>query len=164
MTEALPFLEAMQGVCKVHVARVLAEVGEGEKAVEDIRSYLDAARRPGLVRSGVAVLGDAAAAIDHQDLWQPAYDLLARERAQMSFVYSPTSVDRVRGRLATRLRKWADAIDHFESALEQLSDGGATWELLRTYQDYAVMRRSRGRRGDANKADGLELSLAQMAY
>ena len=157
LRNALPDLEEMEDVCKVHIARIVASSGESAEAVEDVRRYLAAASDPGNVRSGGAVLGDAAAAIDEPDLWDAAYDLVLSEPAPVALVYSPTSVDRVRGRLATRLKRWADAIDHFEQAMGQLSDGGATWELLRTYQDYAVMRKSRGRRGDVNKAEALEL-------
>ena len=36
------------------------------------------------------------------------------------------------------------------------------WELMRTYQDYAVMRRARGRRGDSGKAETLDLKAAQL--
>ncbi len=163
MQKALPSLEQMKDVCRVHIARVIASSGQGEQVSEDVRAYLGTASEPANVRSGIAVLGDAAAAINEPDLWSPAYGLVLNERAAVTLVYSPTSVDRVRGRLATRLKKWTDAIDHFESAKKQLSDGEATWELLRTCQDYAVMRRSRGRRGDMTKAEALELFVAQIA-
>lgn len=165
MTDALPHLEAMQEVCKVHIARVLAASGGGDdESIGDVSSYLDAALEPGLARSGVAVVADAAAALQDPALWQPAYDLVKRESAHMSFVYSPTSVGRVRGRLATRLRWWDEAIEHFEAASQRLLDGGAISELRRSLQDYAVMRRARGRRGDSSKADALDLRAASLAY
>lgn len=162
LMSAIPHLEEMADVCKVHIARILAGSGEGEEVVEDVRHYLATASGQGVLRSGGAVLADAAAAIDEPDLWAPAYDLVLNESALVTLVYSPTSVSRVRGRLATRLKQWTDAVEHFEEASAHLAEGGATWELLRTYQDYAVMRRARGRRGDNGKADTLELKAAQL--
>ena len=162
MRNALPDLEEMGDVCKVHISRILANSGDSFEALEDVRRYLAAALDPDKVRSGGAILGDAAAAIDEPDLWKPAYGLVLQEHAMVSLVYSPTSVSRVRGRLATRLKKWTDAVDHFEAATAHLAEGGATWELMRTYQDYAVMRRARGRRGDSGKAEALEMKAAQL--
>ena len=162
MRNALPDLEEMGDVCKVHISRILANSGDSFEALEDVRRYLAAALDPDKVRSGGAILGDAAAAIDEPDLWKPAYGLVLQEHAMVSLVYSPTSVSRVRGRLATRLKKWTDAVDHFEEATVHLAEGGATWELMRTFQDYAVMRRARGRRGDSGKADTLEMKAAQL--
>ena len=163
ITEALPALEEMAHVGRVHIARILAASGEAEQASDDVRNYLDAAATPDLVRSGAAVLADAAAAIDDPDLWNPAYELVIRDTAEMSFVYSPISLGRVKGRLATRLRRWDDAMEHFESAIDHLSAGEAIWELQRTCQDFAVMRRARGRRGDAVKADALEARAKLLA-
>lgn len=163
LKEALPALEEMQDLCRVHLARILAASGEGAQALDHVRTYLNLALKPGLARSGVAVMADAAAAIDDSSLWEPAYELALKEPGHLTFVYSPTSVDRVRGRLAARLKKWDDSTSHFENAIEHLSAGGAVWELLRTYQDFAVMRRVRGRRGDAAKADALEIRAERTA-
>ncbi len=162
LEDALPHLERMQDVCRIHIARVLASSGDGAKSIRDVEYYLEAALQPGSVRSGMPVLADAAAGLGAPELWQPAYDLLAKETGVISLVFSPTSVSRVRGRLATRLKQWTDAVDHFEAAAAHLTEGGAIWELLRTYQDYAVMRRARGRRGDSGKADTLDMIAAQI--
>ena len=162
MQEALPHLENMQNMCRIHIARVLADSGEGAGSIQAVEGYLDTALQSGSVRSGIAVLADTAAALEPPEFWQPAYDLLAKEPGAISLVFSPTSVSRVRGRLATRLKKWTDAVDHFEAATAHLTEGGAMWELMRTYQDYAVMRRARGRRGDSRKAETLDLKAAQL--
>ena len=162
MRSALPDLEEMGDVCRVHISRILASSGDSSEALEDVKRYLATASDPDKVRSGGVVLGDTAAAINEPELWAPAYDLVLNEAALMTLVYSPTSVSRVRGRLATRLKMWADAVDHFEAATAHLAEGGATWELMRTYQDYAVMRRARGRRGDSGKAETLDLKAAQL--
>jgi ATP/maltotriose-dependent transcriptional regulator MalT len=163
LKDALPALGEMQDLCRVHIARILAASGAGRQALDDVRTYLDLALQPGVARSGVTVMADAAAAIDEASLWEPAYELVLKEEGHLTFVYTPTSIDRVRGRLAARLKRWDDAASHFESAIEHLSTGGAVWELLRTYQDYAVMRRARGRRGDATKADALDIKAERTA-
>jgi DNA-binding NarL/FixJ family response regulator len=72
-------------------------------------------------------------------------------------VYSPISVQRVLGRLAGRLKRWSAAFEHFDTAVQQLAEGEARWELARTYQDYAETRGARGRRGDLRKAAALEM-------
>lgn len=162
MRGALPHLAEMQDMCRIHIARVLASSGNGAGAIQAVEGFLETALQSDGVRSGMAVVADAAAALEPPELWQPAYDLLAKEPGAIAFVYSPTSVSRVRGRLATRLKKWTDAVDHFDAATAHLAEGGATWELMRTYQDYAVMRRARGRRGDSGKAEALEMKAAQL--
>lgn len=67
------------------------------------------------------------------------------------------SAQRVLGRLAARLKSWKLSRDHFEAALELLSEAGAPWELAQTYLCYAEMRFARRRRGDVTNGRALQL-------
>lgn len=163
MERALPDLESMRPVCGVHLARVLTQVGERGEARKLVSSYAALLRDSQVPRSGRAVVGEAASELDDPALWATCYELLATEEAPLVLAYAPTSVQRVLGRLATRLRLWPQAIEHFETAVEQLARGGALWELRKTYLDYAAMRHARRRRGDGGKAGALELQARPLS-
>ncbi len=159
MRRALPELAAMQSVASLHLARVKVRMGAENDAVSIARESL-----PSLVKNprttaaaGRAVLGDVASSVQEPGLWRTCYRLLELEPSPVVMAYSPVSVQRVLGRLASRLGLWSEAFAHFDTAVRQLAQGKAYWELTQSYRDYAEMRRARGRRGDANKAAALDL-------
>lgn len=150
LLEALPDLEQMRPAAGLHLARTLQCLDEVEEACSLVRQFADR------TRVGQALLGDVASRLPLDDLWRPCYDRLAGESSPLISVYVPVSVQRVLGRLATKLQDWGQAERHFETAAEQLAAGAARWELAQTYLDYAEMRRARRRRGDATKAAALD--------
>lgn len=162
MERALPDLESMRPVCGVHLARVLIQLGDRDEAGKLVSSYAALLGKSQVPKSGRAVVGEAASELDDPSLWKTCYELLATENAPLVLAYVPTSVPRVLGRLATRLRLWSQAIEHFETAIRQLSRGGALWELRKAYLDYAALRHTRRRRGDGSKAGALEIEAQRL--
>jgi ATP/maltotriose-dependent transcriptional regulator MalT len=108
------------------------------------------------------MLAEVLAEAGPQHLVQACYESLTTERRRMLLVYSVTSVERVLGRLATRLRDWNRAFEHYESALDELRAGGARYELAIALQNYAGARRLRRRRGDLVKASALESRASEI--
>jgi DNA-binding CsgD family transcriptional regulator len=157
MLRALPDLEYMRPLASLHLARVLLQLGESEEAASIVSRYSQDVISSGRFINWRAVLGDVASCLDMPELWTQCRDVLKQETRPVVMVYSPISVQRVLGRLNTRLGLWAVASDDFDTALHQLAEGGARWELTQTYADYADMRRTRRRRGDIRKAAALEL-------
>ncbi|MGB2694784.1 MAG: AAA family ATPase [Dehalococcoidia bacterium] len=154
LLQALPDLEQMRPVAELHLARVLHYLGQDGEAAQMVRrvaaSVLD---RPRLAK---ALLGDVVSRLPTQDLWEPSYAALLKEARPMVAVYIPINVQRVLGRLATRLRQWTQAAEHFDKAVGQLERSGARWGLAQTYLDYAELWGTRRRRGDATRAAALE--------
>jgi len=156
LERALPDLETMQPLANLHFANALAAVGDSARATSVIRSYLEELGGAPPPASAATILGLACSSIDAPDLWERCYGFLESERAPLALVYSAVSVQRVLGRLASRLRRWPAAIAHFDSALAQLRPARARWELAQTCLDYAGMRRARNHRGDRQRAAALE--------
>lgn len=154
---ALPNLEHMSPAAAVHLARAMIQLGENRQAASIVRRFSERLISSSHSAAGRTVLGEVASSLEMPDLWRRCYDFLKAETRPVVMVYSPISVRRVLGRLASRLKLWDEAIEHFESALQQLTKGGARWELALTYFDYAHMRCARRRRGDLRKAAALEL-------
>jgi DNA-binding CsgD family transcriptional regulator len=152
---ALPDLDAMRSFGELELAYALATAGDSASADHLVRSYLEATESPPPA-SVAALFGRAVSSINAPDLWEQAYELLKPSASRLALIHGPICVQRVLGRLSTRLRRWAAAELHFESALCQLRTAGAQWELARTYVDYAEMRRARNRRGDRQKAAAAE--------
>ncbi len=150
---AIPDLERMAPLAGLHLARAFIRAGkpsEAESVVEQVPDTMLGATRFG---AGRAVFGDVVADLDRPDLWHVGYEALSGETRAVVVVYGPVSIERVRGRLATQLERWSDAIGHFSMAVEQLRNGQASWELAETYLNFASMRRQRSRRGDREKAE-----------
>ncbi len=162
MEEALPATETMRPAASVYLARVLLNLKRPEEALHIVSTYADAILTNQRLAAARAVLGEVVSALDAPDLWRACYESLARERRQAVIVYSLTSVQRVLGRLASRLKDWPAATEHLERASEVLSAGGALWELALTYIDFAAMRMARGRRGDLGKAQAMHLRAREI--
>lgn len=154
---ALPDLGPMRPLASLHLARVLLRLGKNDEAASIVSRYPQPADSSQRSVTGRALLAEVASELDDPGLWRRCYDSLCAEDRPIVVVYSPISVRRVLGRLAGRLHLWSDAIEHFDVALQQLSDGKAHWELAQTYLDYAEMRHARRRRGDIRKAAALAL-------
>jgi len=157
MTRTLPDLAEMHLLGGLHLARVLVRQGKADGASLLVHQFLERATSGARHSSPRALLGDIVSDLEVPELWHHCYNLLERETRPMLAVYSPISVQRVQGRLATRLRLWPQAVEHFECTLRRLAEGKAAWELAQTYLAYAEMRRTRRRRGDLTKAAALEL-------
>lgn len=159
---ALPDLAEMRVLASLHLARVLVRRGNSAEATLLVRQFAEQGMSQPRHASPRAFLGDIVAELDEPELWRRCYDRIAQESRPLLVVYTPISVQRVLGRLASRLKNWPLAIEHFECAVKQLSQGKAQWELAQTYRDYAAMRRARQRRGDTTKAATLELKACNI--
>ena len=162
LERALPDLGEIRPVAALHLARALLRAKDAEAASALVRLHSDETLARFSI-GGSTVLGDVAAQIDAPDLWTQCYEMLGREQRPLVIYYVPISTRRVLGRLASRLKLWPAAFEHFEMALSELSKGGARWEHAQTLLNYAQARRARNRRGDATKADALTLQ-AEAAY
>jgi DNA-binding CsgD family transcriptional regulator len=156
---ALPDLDEMRPVASLHLARALVRLDEKEQAASLVRQHAPAlsASSRSMAAAGRVMLGEVASRLDDPNLWRECYELLQREASPIVIAYSPVSVRRVLGRLASRLKLWPKAIEHFDTAVEELTQGDAHWELAQTYFDYAEMRRERRRRGDIRKGSAMQI-------
>ena len=156
---ALADMAEMEPIAGLHLARMVAIQGRHEEAVKLLSEYSSAVlpNPRSTAAAGRAVLGEVATLVGDESLCGLCYDVLIQEPRPLVTAYSPVSVQRVLGRLAAALSRWPQAIERFETAMDQLTAAGARWELASTYLDYAQMRWLRGRRGDAGKAAALEL-------
>lgn len=159
MLRSLPNTEELRPVAAVHLARALLKLGRSEEARILAYQFMPAVAAPrrATAAAGRVVLGEVASALEAVDLSQSCYELLVDENRPLVMAFSPISVQRVLGRLATCLHQWPRAMEHFEAAEHQLKTGGARWELAQTHLNYAAMRRARRRSGDLRKAIALEL-------
>jgi ATP/maltotriose-dependent transcriptional regulator MalT len=155
LQQALPDLEQMRAVGECYLVEALAGSGHLEEATALLQPYEEEAAWPSSV-SRLTLLGYASTFVDTPAVWTRCYQALCAEPTPLVLVYSPISVQRVLGRLASRLHLWTDAVRHFEIARDQFKVAGAEWELAQICLDYAAMRRSRSRKGDKQKAAALE--------
>lgn len=157
LAEAMPDLESMRPLAGLHLARVLLRLGQVEAARELANQHamqiMSAARSP----FGRFVLGDLVGLLDDPETIERLYRGLAQERRLVTAVYAPTSVDRIRGKVAAALGRYYEAFHHFDSAIADLTRAGARWELAMAHLDYADARRQRAKRGDASRAAALEM-------
>ena len=156
VTQAIPELQQMRPLAALHLARILLQMDARADAEELVQRYRDEVISTPRLGGARLLLGDAAASLDQPELWKRCYEALQAERRPMVVGYCATSVQRVLGRLAGRLRRWDEALEHFDTAVQQLSQGCAIWELANTFVDYATVRRARHRRGDDRKAAMLD--------
>ncbi|MEX1253744.1 MAG: AAA family ATPase [Dehalococcoidia bacterium] len=155
-------LERMTPLAWLYLAIAELRLDRADEAASLVERYLRANRgRPRSADDG-ALFADAVAGLERRDWWQLGYEFLNDEKAHLSGPYAPISVQRVLGRLATKLGLWAEAATHFEKAISALSAGKAKWELSQSLLDYAAMRRARRRRGDLNKATSLQFRAAEI--
>ena len=157
MRQALPDLEHARPTAALHLARVLLQQGEEAEATEIVQQYATGVIDSPVYLTARIVLADVASSLPDPDLWERCYASLEGERRPMSMYYSPLSIERVVARLEGKLRHWPKSFRRFDAALVRLADGGASWELAKTYLDYAEARGARRRRGDARKATSLEM-------
>jgi len=156
MSQALPDVEQMRPAAALHLARALLHLGEFDEARRLVRCHTPALLGTRRMAAGRAILGEVAARLGEKDLGERVCRMLRNERRPLLLLYSPVSVQRVLGVIATSSEDWPKATQHFETAIGQLTRGGALGELLHTYLSYAEMRRARRRRGDLTKAVALE--------
>ncbi len=154
---SLPDTETMRPAAAVYLARALLRLGRQEEALRIVDDYSDEILTNERLAASRAILGEVASALDAPFLWRRCYESLHRETREMVMVYSATSVQRIMGRLATKLKDWSGAIRHFQLAEARLAGGGALWELALSYLDGVEMRLTRRRRGDLVKAQALQL-------
>ena len=162
MAEALPGVESMRPAGAVHLARALMKLGAEDQARRLVNKYGPLLLSTPRMAAARAVLAELASHLVDEALCARLYELLSNELRPILLLYSPVSVQRVLGLLATRLGHWAGAEGHYETAIKQLSGAGAVWELILTYSDYANMRRARRRRGDSSKALALQARGEQL--
>jgi DNA-binding CsgD family transcriptional regulator len=154
--QALESLGDFTPVGAVHLGRMMVNLGHMEEAEQLVRTYASLINATPRYASARGVLGDVVSRLETPDLWRQCYDSLMPERRAMLLTACATSVQRVLGRLATRLGMWQQAVERFEQALSELEKGRAHWELANTYVDYAELRTRRRRRGDLTKASAME--------
>jgi tetratricopeptide (TPR) repeat protein len=99
-----------------------------------------------------ASLGDVASA-DH--LYRLLEPWAARNISDPAEVIRG-SANRYLGLLATAAGRWAEAAEHFETALAENERMGFRPWLVRTQEDFAHMLRARGEAGDEERAGELE--------
>lgn len=160
LTEALPDLEGMRPLASLHLARILSRQGEMRAASEIVaRHALEFLNSP-RSQFGRLFLGDLVDLIEDQETAERLYRLIAEEPRAVSSVYTPISVDRVRGKVAAALGRYAEAFASLERAIAGLDAAGGKWELALALMDLGRARRDRGRRGDALKAQAAEARAA----
>ncbi len=157
INEALPHLGQTIPIAAMALARVHLLEDDEPAARQLVRQYGVRLLRDkrATAAAGKAALGDVAADLDEPKLWATCYRVLSQEEWPLVIAHSPVSVDRVLGKLATRMKRWDAAKSHFDSAIAQLEKGGAMWELGKSYLDAAAMLSGRRRRGDLDKAAAL---------
>lgn len=163
LLRALPDLEQMRPQASLHLARALLRLGRTEEAASIARRLFPLITEGPRFAAGRVVLGEVLSYLDMPRLQSKSYEMLKGETSPMLVLYSPISVQRVLGRLASRLKLWGPAIDHFDRAVTELSQGKARWELMQSYLDYSEMCRTRRRRGDLRRAAALELEAEAIA-
>ncbi len=157
--EALPHLDESEPLGALQLAHVLLYADRHEEAAAIGRAYARFVMQSPrfMARGGRALLGQIVSALDETEMTRLCYDQLADETHPIAIIYSPLSVQRVLGRLASSLGLWKQAVLHFDTAIRQLGAGEARWELAQAFLDLAEMRRRRGRRGDQDKAAAMQL-------
>jgi DNA-binding CsgD family transcriptional regulator len=162
MQRAAEDLQEMRPLVPLHLARALLTAGDAQAAAEIVNVEDATARMGPRFAAARAILGDVASRLEDSALWERCLESLRGEARPLLVVYAPISVDRVRARLAMRLRRWAEAIEWFEQALAELHAGRAWYEYAQACLDYAEMRRRRRRRGDDTKAAALEAQAKEL--
>ncbi len=160
--KALPCLETMEASGGLYLALAYAKQDKGQEAKLVLGRYAKKVLDEPRLMASRAVLGQVLTEVNEPDLLQSCYETLVRERRAILMAYSCISVQRVLGRLATRLRDWKQAFEHFDMALAQLDSGGTRHELALACLDYAGARRLRRRRGDLVKASALESRASEI--
>jgi len=113
--------------------------------------------RKSLWLAALTYLTDACAVVGDADVAERLYPELAPHRGSSVMIGHLVScygaADRYLGMLATVLREWDLADEHFESALALNRRLGARTWLARTLYEHGRMHLARGRTGDGPRAD-----------
>jgi DNA-binding CsgD family transcriptional regulator len=142
-------IERERSLALVHKARALVRAERPEEAlaiVEDLGPHIAASSRASATR---LLLADVVADIGPRNLATQLLRSLQEEQRGMLMVYIPLSTRRVVGKLQAFLGQLDAAFRSFEQAVEELSIGGARYELARALAEYGSWRMRRNRRGDA---------------
>ncbi len=154
--EVLPYLDTMESLAAMHLARLHLARGETDVAMTLVQKHRDDILRNERRQAARAVMADVVGSLGFSPDCEELHQILLNERRPLLVAYTPVSVQRVLGKLATAAGTWSAAFAHFEAAAESLTRGEATWELAVTLSDHAESRRRRAKRGDSLKAAALE--------
>jgi DNA-binding NarL/FixJ family response regulator len=155
MTDAVAGLAQMQAIGQLHISRAAQHLGMEHEAMATFQAALKEVGPSPRSITRATELALTASTLDVPEIWRSCYERLEPERLKLVLVYAPISVQRVLGRLATAMKLWPAATEHFAKAARSLEKGGARWELAQTYLDHAAMHTARGRRGDVRKSEAL---------
>lgn len=152
------------------LAALHAEKGERDRARELLQSF-SKARFERLPRNLVWLasnlfLAEACAILDDQESASVLYELLkpfAEYNAVMVPLLSFGCASHQLGLLATILRRWSEAEQHFQAALVQQSWMGTRQMQARSQFAYAQMLEQRAAPGDAEQAVALRASARELA-
>src|SRR5262249_2831587 len=152
------------------LALLHAELGHTEAAQEvlaDIETRFGDLPRDGMVLGACARLAEACALLELPRFAQPLLPLLAPHVNAVVVLASAAgclgSAARYAGLLAHTLGQLDEAIAYFETALATNERIGALPLLAHTQRELARSLRARGKRGDRERAAGLEAEAAAMA-
>jgi tetratricopeptide (TPR) repeat protein len=137
-------------------AHLLSTLGREEDARRVLARLVDALPFDQEWLFGMSLLAEAAVRVNDHDLTAASYDALApwtELNAADQAEGSRGSIARNLGQLATALRRWDEAADHFDTALAMNERMGYRPWLARTQDDYARLLRLRA---DDEKAAALE--------
>jgi ATP/maltotriose-dependent transcriptional regulator MalT len=163
LERALPDLEQMAPVASLSLAEVMVRRGDTADAMAIVSRFVEDLGDGTPSTTTAGMLGLVSADLDMPETWALCYEWLKDEPSSLLAVYRPCSLDRIRGRLATRLGRWTEGIQHFNTAIDALRVSGAAWELTQAYCDYAELRRKRGRKGDTRRAAALQAEAEAIA-
>ncbi len=158
--KALPHLREMTPLATLHKARILLRSGQKDAAKEVVLSVAEKVQNSTHSSGSLLALADLAASIGDLALGNYLRPILLKEPRQLLIIYAPTSVQRVLGKLASLQGDHKAAFSHFDTAIKDLSAGGALYELAYTYLDYSNARLRHSKRGDALKSRTLLLEAA----
>lgn len=117
--------------------------------------------------AAIAGLADVCASLGDIERAAVLYDLLEPYKDRNVMMTPGTACSgaaaRPLGRLAATLRRWHDAVRHFEAALQRNTGVGAGHFVAHTQSQYAAMLLQRGHPGDARRAADL-LDGARVQY
>jgi len=152
---AIPFLERQTILASLHRARFMVRSGNTAAAssyVAEVGDRFARGRQLGIR----LVMADLVGSLGPPSLAQDLIQGLAEESLLPLFaIYAPISTRRVLGKLQASTGQFSDAFRSFDTAIQELSRGGAFYELAMTLLNYAAARATRRRRGDMAKAGDL---------
>jgi DNA-binding CsgD family transcriptional regulator len=135
----------------------LGQIGEGSDRLD---RHIAAIVESGFFIDDAVLIAESCAKLGDRKYADWLYERLLPFAGEVPLTTPPFcvcqgSVARYLGMLATTLRRWDAARDHFEQAITMHERMGARPLLGHTYRDYAAMLLARCRRGDLHTAQTL---------